>query len=78
MIGKESLLVGITAKNINSEDHYACFGLECLCMHVFFYDGMPMYIRICLDCLCILKAGEPIFVILITPVWCCALRTMPK
>jgi hypothetical protein len=36
MIGKESLLVGTAARNINSEDHYTCFGSECLCMHVLF------------------------------------------
>jgi hypothetical protein len=34
LIGKERLLVGTTARNINSEDHYPCFGSECLCIHV--------------------------------------------
>jgi hypothetical protein len=36
LIGKESLLVGTAARNINYEDHYTCFGSECLCMHVLF------------------------------------------
>jgi hypothetical protein len=34
MRGKESLLVGTIARNINLEDHYTCFGSECLCIHV--------------------------------------------
>jgi hypothetical protein len=34
MRGKERLLVRTTARNINYEDHYTCFGLECLYIHV--------------------------------------------
>jgi hypothetical protein len=35
-IGKDSLLVGNAMRNINSEDHYTCFGSKFLCMHVLF------------------------------------------
>jgi hypothetical protein len=34
LLGKDSLLVGTATRNINSEYHYTCFGLECLCIHV--------------------------------------------
>ena len=47
--GKESLLVGTTARNINYEDHHTCFGSECLCIHVL---GHSAYVyKIGLDCL---------------------------
>jgi hypothetical protein len=36
LIGKESLMVGTVARNINYEDPYTCFRSECLCMHVLF------------------------------------------
>jgi hypothetical protein len=36
LIRKESFPVGIAARNVNFEDHYTCFGSECLCMHVLF------------------------------------------
>jgi hypothetical protein len=50
---KESLLVGIAARNINSKDHHTCFGLECLCIHVL---GQSAYVyKIGLDFLCELR-----------------------
>jgi hypothetical protein len=53
MRGKESLLVGTAARNINSEDHHTCFGSECLCIHVL---GQSAYVyKIGLDCLCELR-----------------------
>jgi hypothetical protein len=36
LIGKGILLGGTATRNINSEDHYTCFGSECLCMRVLF------------------------------------------
>jgi hypothetical protein len=37
-------------------------------MYIIFWVGFPVQ----------LKVEEPSFVMLITSVWCCALRTMPK
>jgi hypothetical protein len=77
MRGKESLRVGTAAINVNSEDHYTCFGRnayvymfnfrsECLC--IYDWARLPMWI----------KARGPGFVMLITLEWCCALRIVPK